>query len=292
MHRSTRWMSQCLPVSSRYHIPETKLLLQRIILWVNSWRSSITCTRSVCYASNPPRYTSVREVESDAQARNCRTILVRWQSSKNVIAQFFSWKCLFGSNLQLSDSIVFEDGKSTFPRDLIAHLLLQNGEQIDGQVLDDILRKRLTIQDILKAGLKFLSARASLIKITDTVLIPSDTSATQSHISNRNPTLIPNSVCEGFGIHCHSTLQVKIQFVPLPHRLREEANAAILGIPSAFLDSGGCKLDTLLGFSLKYKQEIATMSPFYQPMLDKQTAEEICKWDFMDIKPDLSRAAS
>lgn len=137
--------------------------------------------------------------------------------------------------------------------------------------------------------MKFLSARASLSKITDTVLIPSDTSATQSHISNRNPTLIPNSVCEGFGIHCHSTLQVKIQFVPLPHRLREEANAAILGIPSAFLDSEGSKLDTLLGFSLKYKQEIATVSPFYQPMLDKQTAEEICKRDFMDmdIKPDL-----
>lgn len=184
-------------------------------------------------------------------------------------------------------------GRSTFLEDSIAHLLLQNDDQIDGQVFNDIVRQRLTIQDILRARLKFLSAGASPNKDPDTVLTPSETSATQSpvsiaHLFNQTPTQVPDSGCEELGKYNSKILGLRAQFVSLSLRAACTANAAMLGIPSSFLDSERGKSDILLGFSLRNgAPETAMKSPFYQPMLDQQTAEEVCKQDFADIKPDL-----
>ncbi|KAL2012426.1 hypothetical protein VTN00DRAFT_5144 [Thermoascus crustaceus] len=189
--------------------------------------------------------------------------------------------------------IVKLEGKSTFPVDSIAHLLLQNDDQIDGQVLNDIVRKRLTIEDILRAGLRSLSAGASPNKVPNTVLTPSDTSPTRSPVNivylfNQTPTRIPDSGCEEIGNYNPRTGRMKMQFVSLPLRAACTANAAMLGIPSSILDSKRDKSDTLLGFSLNNgTPEAAMKSLFYRPMLDQQTAEEMCKQDFADTKPDL-----
>ncbi|KAL2000241.1 hypothetical protein VTN02DRAFT_3384 [Thermoascus thermophilus] len=59
-------------------------------------------------------------------------------------------------------------------------------------------------------------------------------------------------------------------------------------IPSSFLDSERGRSDISLSFSLEDgAPDTATPSPFYQPMLDQQTAEEACKQGFADMKPDL-----
>ncbi|GAD97471.1 conserved hypothetical protein [Paecilomyces variotii No. 5] len=176
--------------------------------------------------------------------------------------------------------------------DSLSRLLMQADDKLDQYVVEQILQRKLNVYDVLNAVLNSLSQLAPTGGSRDQDLSPwcdgtGDCSLQQSRLQRRNVPSCPTETQFCFPTAQVAGFQNRLSLICMSFYEASKINATMLNMAGASMDSRGDAVGPLSASTPESRSNGGMMSPFFQPGISKETAEEICSVNFANVKPFL-----